>query len=136
MGLSGAAIVFRDEVSRTFSLEWLVRFHSEFLLGEIGRIVNESGESAQSPASIFRFLNHSTLYFSSIAMTDSRTPPCSGFLSYILQDSACLLGFFGVSWDLYLPSSRSLVFSYAAAASSTTSQPVRIGLLSDMKPAR
>jgi uncharacterized iron-regulated membrane protein len=43
MSLSGAAIVFRNEVSRTFSLEWLVRFHSELMLDEIGRIVNGIG---------------------------------------------------------------------------------------------
>ncbi len=36
MSLSGAAIVFRDDVSRTFSLEWLVRFHSETLAREYG----------------------------------------------------------------------------------------------------
>ena len=43
MSLSGAAIVFRNEVSRGFSLEWLVRFHSELMVGEIGRIVNGIG---------------------------------------------------------------------------------------------
>jgi uncharacterized iron-regulated membrane protein len=41
--LSGAAIVFRNEVSRRFSLEWLVRFHSELLSGSIGRIANGVG---------------------------------------------------------------------------------------------
>ena len=35
MSLSGAAVVFRNEVSRTFSLEWLVRFHSQLLAGDI-----------------------------------------------------------------------------------------------------
>jgi len=43
MSLSGAAIVFRNEVSRQFSLEWLVRFHSELLAGDIGRTVNGIG---------------------------------------------------------------------------------------------
>ena len=43
MSLSGAAIVFRNEVSRRFSLEWLVRFHSELLSGSIGRIANGVG---------------------------------------------------------------------------------------------
>lgn len=43
MSLSGGAIVFRNELSRTFSLEWLVRFHSELLVGNIGRIVNGVG---------------------------------------------------------------------------------------------
>ena len=33
MSLSGATIVFRNEVSRRFSLEWLVRFHGELLSG-------------------------------------------------------------------------------------------------------
>ena len=43
MSLSGAAIVFRNEASGRLSLEWLVRFHRELLLGEVGRIVNGAG---------------------------------------------------------------------------------------------
>lgn len=43
MSLSGAAIVFRNELSRTLSLEWLVRFHSQLLAGDIGRVVNGVG---------------------------------------------------------------------------------------------
>ena len=43
MSISGAALVFRNEVPRTFSLEWLVRFHSQLLAGDIGRIVNGIG---------------------------------------------------------------------------------------------
>jgi uncharacterized iron-regulated membrane protein len=43
MSLSGSAIVFRNDVSPRFSLEWLVRFHSELLSGHIGRIANAVG---------------------------------------------------------------------------------------------
>lgn len=43
MSLSGAAIVFRNEFPRTSSLEWLVGFHGQLLVGDIGRIVNGMG---------------------------------------------------------------------------------------------
>jgi len=46
MSLSGAAIVFRNEVSGTFSLEWLVRLHSQLLVGDIGRIMNGIGATS------------------------------------------------------------------------------------------
>ena len=43
MSLSGSAIVFRNELSPTVSVEWLVRFHSELLTGDAGRILNGVG---------------------------------------------------------------------------------------------
>ncbi len=46
MSISGAAIVFRNELPLTFSLEWLVRFHSQLLAGDIGRIMNAIGASS------------------------------------------------------------------------------------------
>jgi uncharacterized iron-regulated membrane protein len=43
MSLSGAAIIFRNELSPAVSLEWLVRLHSELLAGHAGRIANGIG---------------------------------------------------------------------------------------------
>jgi uncharacterized iron-regulated membrane protein len=43
MSISGSAIIFRNELSPTVSLEWLVRFHSELLSGHAGRILNGIG---------------------------------------------------------------------------------------------
>lgn len=150
MSLSGAAIVFRNEVSRRFSLEWLVRFHGELLSGSIGRIANGVGGicmtllcltgaaiwwpgikhwrrsltvswSAHFPriswdlhsalgfwclpfvalwgvSGIYLAVPQPTSYFSSIAMTNSPTPRCFGFPSYILGGLAAFFPRpFGVS---------------------------------------
>jgi uncharacterized iron-regulated membrane protein len=43
MGITGSVIVFRNELSRWFSVEWIVRLHSNLLAGEVGRFVNGIG---------------------------------------------------------------------------------------------
>ena len=43
MSVTGSIIVFRDELSRWFSVEWLVNLHKNLLLGETGRLVNGVG---------------------------------------------------------------------------------------------
>ena len=43
MSITGSIIVFRDELSRLFSVEWLVNLHENLLLGETGRLVNGGG---------------------------------------------------------------------------------------------
>ena len=43
MSVTGSIIVFRNELSRWFSVEWLVKLHENLLLGEKGRIVNGIG---------------------------------------------------------------------------------------------
>ena len=43
MSVTGSIIVFRDELSRWFSVEWLVKLHENLLLGETGRLVNGIG---------------------------------------------------------------------------------------------
>jgi hypothetical protein len=43
MSISGSMIVYRDELSRRFSVEWLVNFHENLLSGSTGRLVNGIG---------------------------------------------------------------------------------------------
>jgi uncharacterized iron-regulated membrane protein len=43
MSVTGSIIVFRDELSRWFSVEWLVNLHENLQLGEKGRLVNGIG---------------------------------------------------------------------------------------------
>jgi uncharacterized iron-regulated membrane protein len=43
MSVTGSIIVFRDELSRWYSVEWLVNLHEKLLLGENGRLVNGIG---------------------------------------------------------------------------------------------
>ncbi len=43
MSVTGSIIVFRDELSRWFSVGWLVNLHENLLLGEKGRLVNGVG---------------------------------------------------------------------------------------------
>ena len=43
MSVTGSIIVFRDELSRWFSVEWLVNLHENLLLGEKGRLANGNG---------------------------------------------------------------------------------------------
>lgn len=43
MSISGSVIVHRNELSRRFSVEWLVDLHENLLLGPTGRIVNGMG---------------------------------------------------------------------------------------------
>ncbi len=43
MSISGSAIVYRNEVSRRFSIEWLVNLHENLLSGTTGRLVNGMG---------------------------------------------------------------------------------------------
>ncbi|MGA2714817.1 MAG: PepSY-associated TM helix domain-containing protein [Bryobacteraceae bacterium] len=43
MSVTGSIIVFRDELSKWFSVEWLVKLHENLLLGENGRRVNGIG---------------------------------------------------------------------------------------------
>ena len=43
MSISGAVIVHRNELSRRFSIEWLVNFHENLLSGPTGRLVNGVG---------------------------------------------------------------------------------------------
>ena len=46
MGITGGIIVFRNELSRWFSVEWIVRLHSNLLAGAVGRFVNGIGAIA------------------------------------------------------------------------------------------
>ena len=43
MSLSGSLLVYRNELSKKFSLDWLVNFHKTLLLGPAGRFVNGIG---------------------------------------------------------------------------------------------
>lgn len=43
MSLSGAVLVFRNQLPWTFSLAWLARLHSQLLAGNVGRIANGVG---------------------------------------------------------------------------------------------
>ena len=46
MSLTGSIIVFRNELSGWFPIEWLVKLHENLLLGEKGRLVNGIGAIA------------------------------------------------------------------------------------------
>jgi hypothetical protein len=48
MSISGSVIVYRNELSKRFSIEWLVNFHAN--LGATGRLVN-----GISPIGLTRF---------------------------------------------------------------------------------
>ena len=43
MGVSGSILVYRNELSRRFSVEWLVNLHENLLFGSTGRLVNGMG---------------------------------------------------------------------------------------------
>ena len=43
MSLTGSLLVFRNELSRWLSVEWLVKLHSNLLAGSIGRLINGIG---------------------------------------------------------------------------------------------
>lgn len=43
MSVTGGAIVFANELSRWFSIQWLVHLHTDLLLGSAGRVVNAAG---------------------------------------------------------------------------------------------
>src|ERR1700733_2164572 len=43
MSLSGSAIVYRNELSKRFSIEWLVKLHENLLAGPNGRLANGVG---------------------------------------------------------------------------------------------
>jgi uncharacterized iron-regulated membrane protein len=43
MSVSGSIIVYRDELSRRFSIEWLVNLHTNLLSGSTGRFVDGIG---------------------------------------------------------------------------------------------
>jgi uncharacterized iron-regulated membrane protein len=45
MSITGSMIVFRNELSRRFPMEWLVNLHTNLLLGSTGRLVNGIGAS-------------------------------------------------------------------------------------------
>jgi uncharacterized iron-regulated membrane protein len=46
MSFTGSALVFRDQLARLVSVEWLVRLHSSLLLGSRGQQVNAAGAAA------------------------------------------------------------------------------------------
>lgn len=43
MSLTGSVIVFRDQLSRKVSVEWIVRLHENLFAGQIGRSLNGMG---------------------------------------------------------------------------------------------
>ena len=43
MSVTGSVIVYRNELSRWTSVEWIVKLHSNLLLGSTGRLVNGIG---------------------------------------------------------------------------------------------
>src|SRR5579859_7236356 len=43
MSISGSTIVYRNQLSRRFSIEWLVNLHENLLAGASGRLVNGIG---------------------------------------------------------------------------------------------
>ena len=43
MSISGSIIVYRNELSKRFSIEWLVKLHENLLWGSNGRLVNGLG---------------------------------------------------------------------------------------------
>jgi uncharacterized iron-regulated membrane protein len=43
MSISGSMIVYRNELSRRFSIEWLVNLHTNLLSGSTGRLLNGIG---------------------------------------------------------------------------------------------
>jgi uncharacterized iron-regulated membrane protein len=45
MSISGSMIVYRNELSRRFSIEWIVNLHENLLSGSTGRLVNGIGAS-------------------------------------------------------------------------------------------
>ena len=47
MSVTGSIIVFRDELSRWFSVEWLVHFHENLLSRHTGRVVNGVGVASR-----------------------------------------------------------------------------------------
>ncbi|HET9216683.1 MAG TPA: PepSY-associated TM helix domain-containing protein [Terriglobia bacterium] len=46
MSISGSVIVYRNQLSPRFSVEWLVDLHANLLFGNIGRFVNGIGASS------------------------------------------------------------------------------------------
>jgi hypothetical protein len=43
MSVSGSMIVYRNELSKRFSIQWLVNLHENLLFGPAGRLVNGIG---------------------------------------------------------------------------------------------
>src|ERR1700686_3318609 len=43
MSISGSIVVYRNVLSKRFSIEWLVKLHSNLLSGSTGRVVNGIG---------------------------------------------------------------------------------------------
>jgi uncharacterized iron-regulated membrane protein len=43
MSISGSMIVYRNELSLRFSIEWIVNLHKNLLLGSTGRLLNGVG---------------------------------------------------------------------------------------------
>ena len=43
MSISGSMIVYRNELSTRFSIEWIVNLHENLLSGSTGRLVNGIG---------------------------------------------------------------------------------------------
>jgi uncharacterized iron-regulated membrane protein len=43
ISISGSMIVYRNELSKRFSIEWLVKLHEDLLSGSTGRLVNGIG---------------------------------------------------------------------------------------------
>ncbi len=46
MSITGSALVFRDQLARVVSVEWLVRLHSSLFLGSPGHAMNAAGAVA------------------------------------------------------------------------------------------
>ena len=46
MSISGSILVFRNELSSRFSLQWLVQLHTNLAFGRVGRLVNGGGAIA------------------------------------------------------------------------------------------
>ena len=43
MSVTGSVLVYRNELSTTLSIEWLVNLHADLLAGQTGRVVNGVG---------------------------------------------------------------------------------------------
>lgn len=43
MSLSGSILVYRDQISKAFSIDWLANLHANLLSGDSGRLVNGAG---------------------------------------------------------------------------------------------
>jgi uncharacterized iron-regulated membrane protein len=43
MSISGSMLVYRNQLSKRFSIEWLVKLHENLLFGSTGRLVNGAG---------------------------------------------------------------------------------------------